>query len=40
VFSDFAADLLRRYHDISRGWIAPPQDANSRDSKGTPGPDL
>ena len=40
VFSDFAADLLRRDHDISRGWIAPPQDANSRDSKGTPGPDL
>ena len=23
VFSDFAADLMRRYHDIVRGWIGP-----------------
>lgn len=23
VFSDFAADLIRRYHDIVRGWIGP-----------------
>ncbi len=23
VFSDFAADIMRRYHDIVRGWIGP-----------------
>jgi hypothetical protein len=21
VFSDFAADLLRRWHDVVRGWL-------------------
>ncbi len=24
VFSDFAADLLKRWHDIVRGWISAP----------------